>query len=632
VVNFVINKVKIVLMKRLDRKLCALFAAVLVLLPAVSCKKEQAGVTGIYFTNIEKGSVSMNEGETFRAKYIVEPYERQETAEIEWTTSKNGVATVKNGRVTAVSVGTAEITATSGSASASFTVTVVPFEVTAFKLQSSVNGYVGEGIPVEVTDIVPEAATAVSIEWSIDKTDVATCYVSGGQLFVKGYAEGVAVLTGKGVGVTHTCQLSFQKYVPVQSVAIDPEGPVTMYYKNLANLECVITPAAASLADVTWKVVAPDGLFTGVHPNGTTLGLEAGVMDGEAIITATAENKSASIKVKVVCPPVTDLNTPSAVRLSPTSDFGRKPTETLSVTRKPAESISPITYTSSDTNIATVDANGVVTAKGHGRCYITVSADDVKRYVNVYSYKKSSINFNLEYWDGDYDTKGERVYVPYDGKTLLSGEWGLSFRYFDPASRFVDYDGVQKTDYEFYKDMNWLYDLLQEYTATHENIGLNLSHGKGQFWVYSNVFIGSLPANGVSDQITLWNELKDERIGNTFTINVAFKTGSISFFKSDGTLINTIFNGGSIDLSGVSGDVYAIVNGGSSPSHTSYNADASHYFRYKEGNSYKAAFDYDSKIDVTKHDISACILKVPRGQNLTVTAYYAYNPFSFTVK
>ena len=169
-VKFVIHKVKIVLMNRLDRKLCALFAAVLVLLPAVSCKKEQAGVTGIYFTNIEKGSVSMNEGGTFRAKYIVEPYELQETAEIEWTTSKTGVATVKNGRVTAVSVGTAEITATSGSASASFTVIVVPFEVTAFKLQSSVNGYVGEGIPVEVTDIVPEAATAGSIEWSIDKT------------------------------------------------------------------------------------------------------------------------------------------------------------------------------------------------------------------------------------------------------------------------------------------------------------------------------------------------------------------------------------------------------------------------------------------------------------------------------
>lgn len=619
-------------MTRLLKAVFILLTTFLTFLSSVSCKKEPAGVTGIYFTNISKGSVSMNEGETFRAKYMVEPYELQETAEIEWTTSKKGVATVKNGRVTAVSVGTAEITATAGSASASFTVKVVPFEVTAFKLQSTVTGYVGEDIPVEVTDIVPEAATAGSIEWSIDKTNVATCYVSGGQLFVKGRAEGVAVLTGKGVGVTHTCQLSFQKYVPVQSVAIDPEGPVTMYYKDLANLECVVTPAAASLADVTWKVDAPEGLFTNVHPNGTTLGLEAGVMDGEATITATAENKSASIKVKVVSPPVTALYTPSAVRLSPTSDFGRKPTEKLSVTRKPAESTSPITYTSSDTNIATVDANGVVTAKGHGRCYITVSADGVKSYVDVYSYKKSAIYFNLEYWDGAYDSKGERVYVTYSGQTLLSGELGLDFRYFDPASRFVDYDGVQKTDYEFYKDMNWLYSPLQECTATHEKIGFYLSHGKGKFGVYSNVFTGSLPANGVSAQVTLWNELNNETIGNTFAIKVEFKTGSISFFKSDGTLIKTVFDGGSIDLSAVSGYVYAIVNGGSSPSHTSYNADADHYFRYKEGTTYKAAFDYDSSIDVTKHDISACRLNVPKGKNLTVTASYAYNPFSFTVK
>jgi hypothetical protein len=416
-------------------------------------------------------------------------------------------------------------------------------------------------------------------------------------------------------------------------VAIDPEGPVTMYYKDLANLECVVTPAAASLADVTWKVDAPEGLFTNVHPNGTTLGLEAGVMDGEATITATAENKSASIKVKVVSPPVTDLITPSAVRLSPTSDFDRKPTEKLSVTRKPAESTSPITYTSSDTNIATVDANGVVTAKGHGRCYITVSADGVKSYVDVYSYKKSAIYFNLEYWDGTYDAKGERMYVPYKGQTLLSGEGGLFFRHYDSASQFVDYDGVQKTDYEFYKDMHWLYDTTSEYTATHDKIHLHSNSKTGNCGLYSNTYLGSFPANGVSGKVTYWKECKiGEQIGNAVEIKVEFKTGSISFFKSDGTLIKTVLDGGSIDLSGVSGNVYAIVNGGNSPSHTSYNADADHYFRYKEGTTYKAAFDYDSSIDVTKHDISACRLKVPTGKNLTVEAYYAYNPFSFTVK
>jgi hypothetical protein len=145
--------------------------------------------------------------------------------------------------------------------------------------------------------------------------------------------------------------------------------------------------------------------------------------------------------------------------------------------------------------------------------------------------------------------------------------------------------------------------------------------------------LGSFPANGVSGKVTYWKECKiGEQIGNAVEIKVEFKTGSISFFKSDGTLIKTVLDGGSIDLSGVSGYVYAIVNGGGSPSHTSYNADADHYFRYKEGTTYKAAFDYDSSIDVTKHDISACRLKVPTGKNLTVEAYYAYNPFSFTVK
>ena len=51
VVKFVINKVKIVLMNRFHRKLCALFAAVQLLLPAVSCKKESNEVQSSHFTN-----------------------------------------------------------------------------------------------------------------------------------------------------------------------------------------------------------------------------------------------------------------------------------------------------------------------------------------------------------------------------------------------------------------------------------------------------------------------------------------------------------------------------------------------------------------------------------------------------
>lgn len=50
-------------MTRSFKAVFILLTTFLTFLSSVSCKKEPAGVTGIYFTNIQKGSVSMNEGE-----------------------------------------------------------------------------------------------------------------------------------------------------------------------------------------------------------------------------------------------------------------------------------------------------------------------------------------------------------------------------------------------------------------------------------------------------------------------------------------------------------------------------------------------------------------------------------------
>ena len=94
------------------------------------CKKEDPDVVqSIKFTNVDNGRLTLLVGEDFRVKYTVEPASLQETAVLEWTSSKEDVASVRNGRISANEEGKATITATCGNATATISVEV-PFPAT----------------------------------------------------------------------------------------------------------------------------------------------------------------------------------------------------------------------------------------------------------------------------------------------------------------------------------------------------------------------------------------------------------------------------------------------------------------------------------------------------------------------
>ena len=80
------------------RRLFAIMTTVAVLL--AGCKKEDPDVVqSIEFTNVDNGRLTLLVGEDFRVKYTVEPASLQETAVLEWTSSKEDVASVRNGRI-----------------------------------------------------------------------------------------------------------------------------------------------------------------------------------------------------------------------------------------------------------------------------------------------------------------------------------------------------------------------------------------------------------------------------------------------------------------------------------------------------------------------------------------------------
>ena len=145
---------------------------------------------------------------------------------------------------------------------------------------------------------------------------------------------------------------------------------LSLYTGKTATLTATVTPENATNKAVTWK--SSDDTIATVDNNGKV----TAVKEGTATITVTTEdgNKTATCAVTVAAAtvPVT------GVTLNKTStSLYVGDTETLTATVEPSDATNrAVTWTSSDSTVATVDQNGLVTALARGTAVITATAAD----------------------------------------------------------------------------------------------------------------------------------------------------------------------------------------------------------------------------------------------------------------
>ncbi len=152
----------------------------------------------------------------------------------------------------------------------------------------------------------------------------------------------------------------------MQSVTLSPAGDLELNVGSSASLTASVSPSDATDKTVTWEsgditiATVENGVVTGVAKGGTT-------------ITARAGGKSATVNVNVVVPA-------SGVTLDQTSLNMTKTQEvTLVATVNPGNaSNKTVSWTSSNTAVATVDANGKVKAVGGGEATITATTHNGK--------------------------------------------------------------------------------------------------------------------------------------------------------------------------------------------------------------------------------------------------------------
>lgn len=236
---------------------------------------------------------------------------------ITWTSGTPAVATVSNtGLVTALTPGSARITATSGGVSGDATVTVVPIPVASVSLSPG-NSTIVQNATISFTATTRDASggvlTSRAIAWTVDRPEVANLSAASGQtIVVTGGVSGTAVLRATSEGNSATVTVTVNDGA-VNSVNVTSSATNNTIKKNTSTTISAIVYDAANKRlqgrTVTWSVpggdpatISPTSSVTSTGANSvatTTATGKSVLITDTARITATVGGKSGSVTITV---------------------------------------------------------------------------------------------------------------------------------------------------------------------------------------------------------------------------------------------------------------------------------------------------------------------------------------------
>ena len=341
----------------------------------VTVEKKQIPVTEV---RLSESTVGIVEGSTYKLTATVLPENTTDSKNVSWSSNNEAVATVDaNGNVTAKRAGTAVITATSTNGkTAGCTVTVSKKEIPITEIsldKSSATLTEGETTTLVAT-VLPENTTyGKSVKWSSSNVAVATVDLMGK---VTAKRAGTAIITAISEnGKTASCTITVNKKdtnITITEVRLN-KSTETLKEGDTTTLTATVLPEnTTDSKSVSWR--SSNSEVATVDANGTVTAKRAGT----AVITATSTNgKTAGCTVTVSKKeiPITEI---SLDKSSATLTEGETTTLTATVLPENTTDSKSVSWSSSNSEVATVDANGTVTAKRAGTAVITATSTNGK--------------------------------------------------------------------------------------------------------------------------------------------------------------------------------------------------------------------------------------------------------------
>ncbi len=316
---------------------------------------------------LDKESTWIYKGKTTQLNATVLPAKAEDKS-VKWYSSDPKIATVsQTGLVKGISNGTVTITCKSNDGGIIDTcevrVLIMVDSVSLNKTSASI--YTTKTLQLKAT-VLPENAYNKKVTWESSNTKVATVSSTGK---VTAVGSGKAVITCKTASMKRTasCTVTVLKKTEVESMKLNKSSAI-VYVGKYTTLTSEVLPSGATYKDVKWS--SSNTKVAKVDSNGKV----TAVSKGTATITCTSVDnpmvkKSCTVKVYVKV---------TGVKLDNSSaKIYEGQTKQLKATVSPSNaSNKKVTWTSSDTKIATVNSKGLVTAKKPGVAYITCKTDN----------------------------------------------------------------------------------------------------------------------------------------------------------------------------------------------------------------------------------------------------------------
>ena len=266
----------------------------LILLAILACQKEP-GTVNVTNITLSSESISLVEGDNETLTATVSP-SNATNKKVIWTSTDGSIASVDNGKVTALKPGKTTIKATSDdggkTATCQVTVNAKVYKVESVSLdRTSITLTEGDSQTLTAT-VSPSNATNKNVSWKSSNTSVAT--VSNGKVSALKAGTATITVTTEDGGKTATCQVTVNARVyNVESVSLDKTG-ITLTEGDTETLTATVYPSYASNKNVSWK---SSNTSVATVSNGKVTAIKAGT----ATITVTTDDggKTATCMVTV---------------------------------------------------------------------------------------------------------------------------------------------------------------------------------------------------------------------------------------------------------------------------------------------------------------------------------------------